>query len=205
MKLTFSKLVLQFQRRKQFLVKTMPKRKASTSNKRKKNKNKTKQRSSTTNNDSNNDMDYDAFIESQINNGSTNQSHSSISQMLQQKIAQMEQSKKRQENAALFKKNNIKQQMNMMKQQYESKQDIEYHRNELYQFIHRINDIFYDVLENETALKTQSAKVIQHNETLKKLCKKLQEDKKLLTANMSEIEQREKKWRNEIVCFLLFV
>merc|ERR1712087_259778 len=117
---------------------------------------------------------------------------------LRERISEMEQSKKRQENAALFKKNNIIQQMSLMKQQYESKQDTEYHRNELYQFIHRINDIFYDVLENETSLKTQSSKVIQHNETLKKLCQKLQEDKKLLTANINEIEQKEKKWRNEI-------
>ena len=184
----------------------MPKRKTNQNKKRKSKKGKNKTSQNVGSNDDNNDrtIDFDALIEQQIND--SNESHSSISQMLQNKISEMEQSQKRQENAALFKKNVILQQMNMMKQQYENKNNNDdgdgdndnNHIHELYKFIIRINDIFYDVLDSETSLKSSSTSIIQQNETLKKLCKKLQEDKKILNKNIDEIENREKNWRNEI-------
>ena len=186
----------------------MPKRKTNQNKKRKNKKGKDNKSKSYNNNNNNNglndDFDFDALIEQQINESNkngANQSHSSISQMLQSKIAEIESSQKRQENAALFKKNVILQQMNMMKQQYENndnENNDEQHRQELYNFIGRINDIFYDVLDSENTLKSQTPNLIQQNDTLKKLCKKLQEDKKILNKNLDDIESREKTWRNEI-------
>eukprot|EP01084_Bolivina_argentea_P278752 476359_1 len=182
----------------------MPKRKSTQNKKRKQKRDKGKASQHQSNNPNDNtNIDFDALIEQQINATSDDQSHASISQMLQNKIASIEQSQKRQENAALFKKNVILQQMNMMKQQYENKtndddEDTTKHRQELYKFITRVNDIFYDVLDTESNLKSQSKLIVQQNDTLKKLCKKLQEDKKILNQNLDDIQQREKNWRNEI-------
>ena len=195
----------------------MPKRRTNQNKKRKNKKgkdNKSKSGNIGYNNSNHDDFDFDALIEQQINESNnlnnSNQSHSSIASMLQSKIAEIESSQKRQQNAALFRKNVILQQMNMMKQQYENKQNNldsnnnansnhhEQHRQELYNFIQRINDIFYDVLDSENTLKSQTPNLIQQNDTLKKLCKKLQDDKKILNKNLDDIENREKTWRNEI-------
>ena len=207
----------------------MPKRKTNQNKKRKNKKGKNNQSVQQQYNDDQTEFDFDALIEQQINASQrqSQQSHSSISAALQSKIKEIEQSQKRQENAALFKKNVILQQMNMMKQQFESKliqtqqtnpdcknnannndknkvindvnqENMNQHREELYSFISRVNDIFYDVLDSETQLKSQTSNIIQQNDTLKKLCKKLQEDKKILNRNIEDIENREKTWRNEI-------
>jgi len=134
---------------------------------------------------------------------SSSLSHQAISQMLQTKIADMESSKKRQENAAWFDtKNAIVQELTTMKEQYENKEnlapDTEAHRQELYTFIARVNNIFYDVLEENNKFRLHASNVVQQNDTLKRLCAKLQDDKKILTEHVQEMETREKQWKSSI-------
>merc|ERR1712154_51719 len=105
-------------------------------NKKRKNK-KGKSRVSESGTSNESALDFDALIEEQING--SQQSHSSISQMLQNKIAEIEQSQKRKENAAFFKKNMILQRLEALKEE-------ECAKEELYAFMERVNDIFYDVV-----------------------------------------------------------
>jgi len=187
----------------------MPKRKGKGNKKRQQsNKSRGKQPS----NDSSG-IDYDALIDQQLQSSSANgKSHGDFAAMLHSKIAAMEQSKKRQENAALFKENVILQQMTVLQQQYlqQSRRSVadasapggspsaEELIAPFLRLLTRINSVFYEVVDSEHSLKALSRSAIQQNDTLKKLCQKLQDDKKALSRNIGDIEQREKSWRSEI-------
>eukprot|EP01084_Bolivina_argentea_P285043 488725_1 len=179
----------------------MPKRKT-TQNKKRKNKkirnSNNSNNSNNTNNSNYNDIDFDNLIETQIHNDNKN-NNSNVSIIdIKNKIKEIEESKKRDQNIKFFSKNVILKEMNIMKDEYNKTNDNILHINNLYEFITKINDIFYYVLDCESNLKINLKNLLQQNETLKRLCKKLQQDKKILSQNIKEIEDREKKWRNDI-------
>jgi len=157
----------------------MPKRKVNKNNNNKR-RGKTKPAKSTpTNNDSS-------------NGEHKQQSHSDIASLLQSKIALMEDAKIREENAALFKTNVIRQQMSQMQAEYEShSQPLEAHLSALYSFIGRINDVFYSVSSSEQQHKALSDRLTTQNAALSKLCKQQQ-------LEIKQRELKETQWRAEM-------
>jgi len=61
-----------------------------------------------------------------------------------------------------------------------------------------VNDLFYDLTQNEQTLRRHSEVLIEKNTTLSNLCRTLQSDSKKLHENMQQMQAKEKEWREKI-------